>query len=149
MLMSKVWVFFYGTFMSAEILRRHGLSCDKTYPAKVSGYVLVIQPRVNLLKNVESNSHGGLALVNHIELTNLYKNVRETFGQTYCPYPVLAEMPDGLFRPALCFISEPFNLGDPDSSYIDEMKECAREMRAPESYILHIESYRKTNNNKT
>lgn len=144
--MGKVWVFFYGTYMSAKILRQYGLSCDTTYPAQVSGYTLEIQPRVNLVKNSESNSHGGLALVDHVELKNLYQNVRDTFGQTYWPYPVLAETPDGLIRQALCFISEPFSLGDPDSSYIDEMKECAKEMHAPESYILHIESFRKINN---
>ena len=141
--MSRVWVFFYGTFMSAKILRQHGLSCNKTYPAKVSGYALEIRPRVNLINNSASNSYGGLALIDHIELKNLYQNVRETFNINYWPYPVFAETQDGLIRQALCFTSEPFNLGDPDSSYIDEMKECAREMLAPESYILHIESFRR------
>ena len=141
--MSRVWVFFYGTFMSAKILRQHGLSCDKTYPAKVSGYSLVIQPRVNLIKRSESNSYGGLALVKHSELASLYQRVHETFGHVYSPYPVMAEMDDGLFRQALCFISEEFNSGDPAPSYIDEMIQCANEMNAPESYISHIASYKK------
>ncbi len=147
--MSKVWVFFYGTFMSAKILKQHGLSCDRTYPAKVSGYSLVIQPRVNLLKKSETNSYGGLALVEHRELASLYQKVQETFGHVYSPYPVLAEMPDGLFRQALCFISEEFNCGDPDPSYIDEMILCAKEMDAPKSYITHIETFRKYNKNST
>ncbi len=136
-------MFFYGTFMSAAILKLHGISCDKTYPAKVPGYSLVIRPRVNLVKQSESNAYGGLALVKHSELANLYQKVQEKYGQAYSPYPVLAEMNDGLFRPALCFISEEFDLGEADSSYLDEMQKCAKEMNAPGSYIAHIESFRK------
>ncbi len=141
--MGKVWVFFYGTFMSAVFLKLHGIGCDKTYPAKVSGYSLIIRPRVNLVKQSESNAYGGLALVKHGELAHLYQKIQETYGQTYSPYPVLAEMNDGLFRQALCFISEEFDLGEADPSYIDEMQQCAKLMNAPGSYIAHIESFRK------
>jgi hypothetical protein len=139
--MSKVWVFFYGTFMSAKILKQHGIDCDKTHPAKISGYLLTIRPRVNLSKRPETNTYGGLALVVHDELENLYTTVKEKFGQTYFPYPVLAEMPDGLIRQALCFISEVFDCGTPEPSYIEEMIKCAKEMNAPESYISHIASF--------
>jgi hypothetical protein len=141
--MNKVWVFFYGTFMSARILKEHGICCDKTFSAKLSGYSLSIQPRVNLIKNQEATSFGGLALIEQEELANLYESVQKKFGHVYYPFPVLAEMPDGLLRSALCYISEEFSCGDPESTYIDEMAQCAREMNAPESYILHIESLRK------
>lgn len=140
-IMNKVWVFFYGTFMSEKILRQHGIDCEKTHPAKISGYSLVIRPRVNLVKRSEANSYGGLALVEHKELAILYRTVKEKFGQTYSPYPVLAEMPDGLIRQALCFISEAFDTGSPDPSYIEEMIKCAQEMNAPESYVSHIASF--------
>ena len=139
--MNKVWVFFYGTFMSAKVLKQHGIDCEKTYPAKVSGYFLTIKPRVNLVKSLDENVFGGLALVEHNELENLYKTVKENFGQTYFPYPVFAEMPDGLFRQALCFISESFDCGNPEPSYIQEMIKCAKEMNAPESYISHVASF--------
>lgn len=75
--MSKVWVFFYGTFMSAKILRQYGLDCEKSYPAKISGYSLTIRPRVNLLKRSESTSYGGLALVKHSELASLYQEFKK------------------------------------------------------------------------
>ncbi|BHH82363.1 gamma-glutamylcyclotransferase family protein [Desulforhopalus sp. 52FAK] len=141
--MNDVWVFFYGTFMSARILKQHGINCEKTYPAKVSGYSLSIKPRVNLERSAEHNCYGGLALVRHNELTELYTKVHQTFGQAYYPYPVMAEMDNGLFRQALCFISEEFDFGDPEPDYINEMNQCANEMNAPRSYILHIESFRK------
>ena len=128
--------------MSAKVLKQHGISCDETYPAKVSGYSLVIRPRVNLVKRFESTSYGGLAFVKHNELANLYQKVFETFDHLYSPYPILAEMPDGLFRQALCFISEEFDAGDPDPLYIDEMIQCANEMNAPRSYIDYIASFK-------
>lgn len=141
--MNKTWVFFYGTFMSARILREHGLVCDTTFPAKLSGYSLSIQPRVNLVKNPRATSYGGLALIEQEELVHLYDGVQKKYGHTYYPYPVLAEMSDGLLRLALCYVSEEFSCGNPESTYIDELVQCAREMNAPESYILHIESFRK------
>ncbi len=140
-IVNKVWVFFYGTFMSAKILRQHGIDCKKTFPAKISGYFLVIRPRVNLERRPEATTYGGLALVEHDKLANLYREVKEKFGQSYSPYPVLAEMPDGLIRQALCYISEAFDSGTPKPSYIEEMIRCAREMNAPESYISHIKSF--------
>ncbi len=75
--MNKIWVFFYGTFMSAKVLKQHGIDCEKTYPAKISGYSLMIKPRVNLVKSIEANVFGGLALVEHNELENLYRTVKE------------------------------------------------------------------------
>jgi hypothetical protein len=141
--MSDVWVFFYGTFMSARVLKQHGINCEKTYPAKVPGYSLAIKPRVNLERSAEHNCYGGLALVNHSELTDLYRKVHEMFGQVYYPYPVMAEMDNGLLRQALCFISEEFDCGAPEPDYLNEMTQCANEMNVPVSYIMHIESFRK------
>lgn len=140
--MSNVWVFFYGTFMSSKILRKNGIKCKKTFPAKVSGYSLTIRPRVNLLSRENSYCYGGLAFVMHSELDGLYKKVHKLFGQRYYPYPVMAELEDGLYRQALCFIADPFDSGDPQEQYINEMVECAKEMDAPKSYIKHIKSFK-------
>ncbi len=142
--MKKVWVFFYGTFMCARVLKQYGINCDITYPAKVSGYALSIRPRVNLQKDVDSNCYGGVAHVDNSELADLYREVHKTFGHIYYPYPILAEMKDGSFRQALCFISEQFDAGSPDAKYIDEMIQCAKEMEAPEGYLVHIDSFRKS-----
>jgi|GEM_PF-431101 len=143
--MTRVWVFFYGTFMSARVLRQSGMDCSDTFPAKLAGYSLVIRPKVNLVKVTNSMVYGGLAFVEQGELNRLYKKVHETYGHAYYPYPVLAEKPDGLMRPALCFIAEDLSSGDPDPAYIEEMIQCAQEMQAPASYILYIESFKTAN----
>lgn len=139
--MGKAWILFYGTFMSARVLRQHGIDCDTTYPAKLSGYSLSIRPRVNLAPKSESYSYGGLALVSHDEILALYGDLKNQFSIVYHPYPVIAELPDGSMRAALCFISSSIPDATPDSGYINEMVECAREIQAPESYISHIKSF--------
>lgn len=139
----KAWVFFYGTFMSARVLREHGIDCDQTFAAKLNGYEISIRPRVNLKPKSGSAVYGGLALVNHEALAALYDGLRRDFKLVYNPYAVMAELPDGTMRPALCFISSHVPDADPDPSYIHELAECAREMLAPESYIKLIKSYAK------
>ncbi len=142
-IMSKVWVFFYGTFMSSRILKKNGIECEETFPAKICGYSLTIRPRVNLIYCEDSCCYGGLAFVEHGALRHLYQEVHRLYGQMYYPYPVMAELDKDLFRQALCFISEPFDSGTPEPQYINEMIECAKEMDAPNSYIEHIKSFQK------
>ena len=74
--MKKVWVFFYGTFMSSSVLARNGIKCKKTHPAKISNYQLEIKPKVNLVKKENSISYGGLALVKSKQLKKLYDYVK-------------------------------------------------------------------------
>lgn len=135
---NKVWVFFYGTFMSARVLREHGIACDQTFPAKLNGYALSIRPRVNLKTKSESAVYGGLALVSHEALSVLYDGLRQNFKIVYNPYAVIAELPDGTMRPTLCFISSDIPDSDPDPSYVHELSECAKEMQAPNDYIKLI-----------
>lgn len=139
----KAWIFFYGTFMSARVLREHGIDCDQTFSAKLNGYQLSIRPRVNLRLNSESAVYGGLALVSHEEIFSLYDGLKRDFKIVYHPYAVLVEMPDGSTRPALCFISPHIPDAVADPSYVNELAQCAREMQAPENYLKHIMTFRK------
>lgn len=139
--MHRTTVFFYGTFMSSRVLREHGIQCDQTLPAKLSGYRLSIRPRVNLHQHSDSDAYGGLAEVSHAELASLYDGLRTNLGINYHPFPVLAQLTNGTFQPALCYLS--FNIPDapPDPAYVRELAECAQELSAPESYISHIHSF--------
>ncbi len=139
--MENVWVFFYGTFMSAKILREYGINCEATIPAKLNGYELSIRPRVNLKKNDSCVSYGGLAHISHQDISRLYSDLNDKFGITYYPYPVIAELADGGLKPALCYISFDIrdSLADPD--YVNELARCATELEAPEAYIRHIKSF--------
>ena len=140
--MENVWVFFYGTFMSARILREYEIKCNKTIPAKLNGYELSVRPRVNLRINEHSVSYGGLAHISHTEISQLYRDLNEKFGITYYPYPVVAELVDGSLSPALCYLSFAIQNTLADPEYISELARCAIELEAPESYIDQIESFR-------
>ncbi len=139
--MENVWVFFYGTFMSAKILREYGITCEATIPAKLNGNELSIRPRVNLKKNDSCVSYGGLAHISHQDISRLYSDLNDKFGITYYPYPVIAELADGSLKPALCYIS--FDIRDSlaDLEYVNELARCATGLEAPEAYIGHIKSF--------
>jgi hypothetical protein len=139
--MHRTTVFFYGTFMSSRVLKEYGIQCDQTLPAKVSGYRLSIRPRVNLRPEPDAAAYGGLAEVTHSELASLYDDLRTTFGINYHPFPVLAELANGRFQPALCYLSFDIPDAPPDPGYVGALAECAKELSAPESYIQHILSF--------
>jgi hypothetical protein len=142
--MENVWIFFYGTFMSAKILREYGINCDTTIPARLKCYELSVQPRVNLKKNESGVSYGGLAHISHHEISRLYGELNDTFGITYYPYPVVVELADARQIPALCYISFDIQDSPADPKYIAELARCARELEAPEDYIDHIQSFRQS-----
>jgi hypothetical protein len=137
----RTTLFFYGTFMSSRVLKEHGIQCDVTVPAKLSGYRLSIRPRVNFHPQPIAAAYGGLAEVNHAELASLYDGPRTTFRINYHPFPVLAQFTNGTFQPALCYLSRDIPDGPPAPAYVRELAECARELSAPESYIWHILSF--------
>lgn len=139
--MDKVWVFFYGTFMSAEILQKYGIPCERTIPAKLTGYELTIRPRVNLQKNASFVSYGGIAHITHKEISLLYRELQDAFAITYSPYPVLVELEDEQYKPVLCYISFDIEDEPADPNYVIELAGCASSLGAPAKYIEHITSF--------
>jgi hypothetical protein len=139
--MENAWVFFYGTFMSAKILRDRGINCETTIPAKLNGYELSIRPRVNLKKKESCVSYGGLAHISHQDISRLYSHLNDKFGINYYPYPVITELVDGSVKPALCYISFDIQDSPADPDYVNELASCATELEAPEAYIGHIKSF--------
>lgn len=127
--------------MSHRVLKEHGIDCDVTRAAKIFGYELSIRPRVNLLPHPNRFTFGGLAEITHQDIEDLYLGLREDFGITYHPVPVLAVLDKSVFQPALCYISLDINDGAPDPDYVRSLAECATELSAPESYIQHILSF--------
>ena len=139
--MDHVWIFFYGTFMSANTLREYEIDCEATIPAKLNGYELSIRPRVNLKKNESCVSYGGLTHISHQDISRLYSDLSHKFGISYYPYPVIADLADGSSKPVLCYRSFDIQDSQPDSEYVNELARCAAELEAPDAYIGHIASF--------
>jgi hypothetical protein len=102
--LTRVWVFFYGTFMSAGVLIEHGITPGHIIPARLNGFELSIRPRVNLMRSERSCVYGAMTEVTH-DLARLYSDLEAHFGLKYLPEPVLIEAFDGTVRPVLCYLA--------------------------------------------
>lgn len=138
---SRVWVFFYGTFMHPGVLAGYGVTPDGVVPARLGGFELYAGPRVNLVRSDRSCAYGTVAALTHADIAKIYSDIEERFGLKYFPEAVLAEALDGTLRPALCFITPHMNDGPPDRDYIKQLAECVRAMGLPEWYAAHVESF--------
>ena len=73
-------VFFYGTFMSARVLRSLGVRCEETVPCALRGYRLEIGVRADLVADPGAVVYGGLADVDDDEVAGLYSRLLESSG---------------------------------------------------------------------
>jgi hypothetical protein len=136
----RVWIFFYGTFMDASVLKEQGINSPRVIPARLSGYQIYIRPRVNLVPADRSFVYGSLAQLTHDEITELYAGLKQRFNLKYFPEAVLAETLDGNFRPALCYVAPRMDESPPDPEYIHQMGAAARAAALPEWYAVYLES---------
>ena len=137
----RVWVFFYGTFMSPGVLAEHGVFPAEVVPARLNGFELNVRPRVNLTRIDRACVYGALAAVTHAELAKIYTNLEEVFGLKYLPEPVLAEALDGTLRAALCYIAPHMSDAPAEQGYVDQLAECVRATGLPEWYAVYVESF--------
>ena len=137
----RVRVFFYGSFMSPDVLAEQGVTPFEVAPARLVGFALTVRPRVNLRRDDRQSVYGALALVTHDDLAKIYLNLEEVFGLKYLPEPVLVEDSDGALRLALCYIAPEMSDAPPERNYVNQIAECVRAMNHPEWYAAHVESF--------
>jgi cation transport regulator ChaC len=140
---TRVWVFFYGSYMNLEVLRQVSVVPDQYESARLPGFDIVIRPRANLVRAERHCVYGIVAAATHQELNRLYAHAREVLGETYLPEAVLTETVDGRWRPALCYIAPEMEPRPAASDYIDRIVEPARAFSFPDWYIERLESFRR------
>ena len=139
--MTRVWVFFYGAFMSPRVLSEYGVTPGRIVPARLNGFELSIRPRGNLVRSERFCAYGVITDVTHEDLARLYSDLEERFGLKYLPEPVLAEALDGSVRPVLCYIAPHMDDAPPTSDYIGQLAEAVRAAGLPEWYAEFVESF--------
>jgi hypothetical protein len=139
--MTRVWVFFYGTFMSPGVLNEYGVTPGRIVPARLNGFELSIRPRGNLVRSERFCAYGVIADVTHEDLARLYSDLGERFGLKYFPEPVLAETRDGAVRPVLCYIAPHMDDAPATSDYVGQLAEAVRAAGLPEWYAEFVESF--------
>ncbi|MBV9959958.1 MAG: gamma-glutamylcyclotransferase [Acidobacteria bacterium] len=136
----RVWVFFYGTFMSPAVLAAEGISVPCVVPARLNGFELTMRSRVNLRRAERSCVYGSLAALTHDELAGLYSKLEQNFKLRYLPEAVVAETLDEALRPALCYIAPQMDEQPPEPEYVQQLAAAVRELGLPEWYASRIES---------
>jgi cation transport regulator ChaC len=139
---TRVWVFFYGSYMNFEVLQQVNFVPDRWERARLAGFDIVICPRANLVRSERDCVYGIMATATHQELNRLYAHAREILGETYLPEAVLAETLDGKWRAALCYIAPEMEPRPAPNDYVDRIVEPAKGFGFPDWYITRLESFR-------
>ncbi len=136
----KVRVFFYGSFINRDVLRRAGLVVDRVDVARLWGFDIRVETLATLVRSDRHCVFGILCEATHTELAQLYG--QDWLGGTYLPEAVLVET-EGGHVPALCYIAPVRPPTPPADDYLDWITGPAREYGFPAWYVERLESFRK------
>jgi hypothetical protein len=139
---TRVWVFFYGSFINLDVLGRVDYVPERFEVARLAGFDIQISPLANLVRAEQQCVYGLLATATHDELRRLYDYARDGLGGTYLPEAVLVETLAGTWRPALCYIAAALEPGLPSNEYIDRIVNAARQHGFPPWYVARLEAFR-------
>jgi hypothetical protein len=137
----KVRVFFYGSFMSRQVLARGGLVPERVEVARLWGFDIQIETLATLVRSDRSCVYGIVCEATHAELRCLYG--QDWLGGTYLPEAVFVETEGGRLVPALCYIAPSRPPASPADDYLDWITGPARDHGFPAWYIERLESFRK------
>jgi hypothetical protein len=137
----RVWTFFYGSYMSPEVLAGIGLRPPSFEVARLDGFDIVIAPRANLIPEGGAAVYGVLAEATHEELGRLYAHARDVLGETYLPEPVLVQTADLKWRAALCYLAAAMERRPPDRAYVERIVAAAKRFAFPRWYLDKLESF--------
>lgn len=138
----RVWVFFYGSYMNADVLASLDLVPQRVEIARLAGFDIRIEPLANLVPSDRDCVYGILTTATHAELDRLYHHAQHVLGAQYLPEAVLVETSGGTLRPALCYVAPVMTPGPVGPDYLERILWPARIHGFPEWYIARLESFR-------
>jgi hypothetical protein len=139
----KVWVFFYGSYINFDVLKEVDLVPEEWEVARAPGFDIRIAPRANLIRSDEHTVWGINATATHAELTRLYvDHAKGVLGETYLPEAVLTYSADGKIRAAMTYICPAMEPRPAEPAYVERIVGPARRYGFPDRYIQRIESFR-------
>ena len=132
--MRRIYVFFYGLFMDAELLGTKDIDAQLRQ-ASLRGFQLLIGDRATLLPSEGDTVHGMAAALTHHDIDQLYSepSVRE-----YRPEAVLVTLDSGETIPALCFNLVEAPLAKRNSEYATKLHSLASRLGFPSEYVARI-----------
>lgn len=136
----RVLVFFYGSFISAKVLKAAHLVPERVDVARLWGFDIRIGPLANVVRSDRCCVYGIVCDASHSELAQLYG---QDWVGTYVPVAVVVETLEGASRPALCYVSPATRAAPPPDDYLDKIVDAAKDLGFPSWYVDHLESFRR------
>ena len=144
MVASRIWTFFYGSYMNLDVLKEVDFIPERWQVARLYGFDILIQPRANLIRSDQHSVYGVVATGTHPELERLYTYAKGVLGEIYLPQAVMVETLEGMWLPSLCYICPKMDPRPAAKDYVDRIIKPARELGFPDWYIARLESFRPT-----
>jgi hypothetical protein len=138
---TKIWAFFYGSYINMDVLREVKYTPENWEVARLAGFDVCIRPRANVVRSDQHSVYGILATGTHAELGRLYAHAKDVLGEIYLPEAILAETLDGKWKPALCYVCPAMDPRPATNDYIDRIVTPARKYGFPDWYIQRLESF--------
>jgi hypothetical protein len=139
---TRVWTFFYGSYINLNVLQEVNYSPQEWEVARLAGFDIVIRPRANLVRAEQHTVYGIVAQGSHAELGRLYAHAKDVLGELYLPEAVLVTTASGMWLPALCYLCPEMSPRPAADDYIERIVGPAREYGFPPWYIERLDSFR-------
>jgi hypothetical protein len=136
-LIRKIPVFFYGSFINVEVLKRADVVPEDYRVARLPGWELTIAPLATLAPKDAAAAFGIVVDCTHVELERLYA---QDWVGTYLPEPVLVDI-DGALLPALTYIKWDYEPSAAAPDYVERIAGPAEKLEFPAWYIAHIRGF--------
>jgi hypothetical protein len=133
--MRQVTIFFYGLFMSEDVLRQQGLSATHPRMAELPGFDIGIGRRASLYPKADASVWGVAYDLPPDEIARLYG---EPSVRDYRPEAVLARTRSDEPFAALCYNLNPMPQDPPNPAYIADLLALAKQLKLPESYVARL-----------
>jgi len=137
-MLKKVSVFFYGSFMRADVMAKSSVSPAQVEVAQLQGYDITLDPHANIFPCAFASVFGILVKVTHEELTRMYG---VSGVGVFLPEAVLVKVGEGSWMPALCFMPPGRSEKKPDLAYLVRLIEAAVVRGLPQNYIDRLQKF--------
>lgn len=134
-----VTVFFYGSFMSLQVLRDSGLTRE-IRPLEVAwdeGFDITFSPSATLVPSTKDIVYGVVAELTQEELDILYA---PEWLKDYKSRFIMVKTCDRRELTAMCYIASPLVNAPPKSDYVARLIDTARTLGFPSWYIERLNS---------
>ncbi len=132
-----VKVFLYGSFMSLQVLRNHGLTREiaPLEVATLEGFDIALSPSATLVPSTKDMVYGVIAELTQEELDLLYTR---DWLKDYRARPIIVKRRNGQEVAATCYIAPPHPNSPTKPDYVAQLIETSTAYSFPSWYVERL-----------